>query len=51
MMTHADRWREYIEILSGSGRDHNLLLEFMHNDSPEQLPIDSAVLRDWVEGK
>lgn len=51
LVTHTDRWREYIEILSGSGRDHNLLLEFMHNDSPAQLPIDSAVLRNWVEGK
>lgn len=51
LATHADRWRTYIDILAGSGRDHNLLLEFMHNDRPEQLPIDSAVLRGWIEGK
>jgi len=45
---HETLWRQYIDVLASSGKDHNLLLEFMHNDQPEQLKIDSAVLHGWL---
>ncbi len=45
---HAHIWHRYIDILAGSGKDHGMLLEFMHNGLPEQLPIDAAVLLDWL---
>ena len=46
---HETLWRQYIDMLASSGKDHNLLLEFMHNDQPEQLKTDSAVLRGWLQ--
>lgn len=45
---HEPLWRQYIDVLASSGKDHNLLLEFMHNDQPEQLKTDSAVLHGWL---
>jgi len=46
---HETLWRQYIDVLSSSGKDHNLLLEFMYNNQPEQLKIDSAVLHNWLK--
>lgn len=45
---HESIWRQYLDILSASGRDHNLLLEFMYNNEPEQLRTDAAVLKRWL---
>jgi len=45
---HEDIWRRYLDILASSGRDHNLLLEFMYNNEPEQLKTDAAVLKSWL---
>ena len=46
---HEVLWRQYIDVLASSGKDHNLLLEFMYNDQPEQLKIDSTVLKGWLK--
>lgn len=46
---HESLWRQYIDVIASSGKDHNLLLEFMYNDQPEQLKIDSAVLKSWLK--
>lgn len=55
LATHETMWRQYIDVLASSGtvgqQAHNLLLEFMPGDQPEQLCIDSAVLRGWIEEK
>ena len=45
---HESIWRQYLDILGTSGRDHNLLLEFMYNNEPEQLRTDAAVLKRWL---
>lgn len=46
---HETLWRQYIDVLASSGKDHNLLLEFMYNNQPEQLKTDSAVLHGWLK--
>ena len=48
LAAHETLWRQYIDVLRTSGRDHNLLLEFMYNDEPEQLKVDAAVLQSWL---
>ncbi|MBR4960646.1 MAG: TIM barrel protein [Clostridia bacterium] len=45
---HEGIWRQYLDILATSGRDHNLLLEFMYNNEPDQLHVDAAVLKRWL---
>ncbi|MBR5446466.1 MAG: TIM barrel protein [Clostridia bacterium] len=45
---HEAIWRQYLDILAGSSRDHDLLLEFMHNNEPAQLATDAAVLKSWL---
>ncbi len=45
----AERWRQYIRVLRGTGRPHALLLEYVQNDSPEQFEKDAATLREWIE--
>jgi 3-dehydroshikimate dehydratase len=41
----ADQWRHYLAAAANSGRDHYVLLEFVKNDSPQQLIEDANVLR------
>ena len=41
-------WRSYIEILRESGRDADLLLEFVRNDDPQQFLADAATLNKWL---
>lgn len=41
-------WREYIDILSASGRDHHLLLEFVCDDTIEQFYRDAETLLRWL---
>jgi sugar phosphate isomerase/epimerase len=41
-------WRSYIEIVRESGRDADLLLEFVRNDAPEQFLEDAATLQRWL---
>jgi sugar phosphate isomerase/epimerase len=41
-------WRTYIDIVRDSGRDADLLLEFVRDDSPEQFIADAATLRQWL---
>ncbi|WP_115789823.1 sugar phosphate isomerase/epimerase family protein [Arthrobacter silvisoli] len=41
-------WREALELASGSGRDLDVMLEFVADDSPESLRSDAATLRRWI---
>lgn len=44
----VDKWRKYVDIL---GKEHNYLLEFVKNDSPEQFLLDAAVLKKLIGAK
>ena len=43
-------WRSYLETLAGQGRPLDILMEFVRNDSPEQLRADAPVLLRLLEG-
>ncbi|MBQ4354920.1 MAG: sugar phosphate isomerase/epimerase [Clostridia bacterium] len=42
------KWREYLDILAGSGRDHHLLMEFVRDDSMDQFFRDAETLLSWI---
>ena len=41
----VERWREYVKMANSTGRDHFALLEFVKDDSPEQVIEDGKTLR------
>lgn len=41
-------WRRYIDIIASSGKDHNLLLEFVPNETDEEFIRDAVVLKSWL---
>lgn len=43
----ADRWRQYLSVLQGSGRDHFASLEYVAGDAPESFLQDAQVLKAW----
>ncbi len=45
----ADRWREYFKILNTAGCDHFALLEFVKDDSPEQVIEDAGTLKELLK--
>ncbi len=45
----AEEWRRYMDIIHGTGRDHFAMLEFVRDDSPEQLYEDAAVLKELLD--
>lgn len=44
----ADRWRGYLRLLAGSGRNPDLLLEFVPGDAPAVLRREADTLRQWL---
>jgi len=44
----AELWQSVLEILSNSGRDHAVLLEFVADDDPRKLLCDAATLNAWL---
>ncbi len=44
----SDRWKKYVNLIKTTGRDHYMLLEFVKNDSPEQVIIDAKILKELV---
>ena len=47
---HADRWKEYLDILKDSpNAAMPLMLEFMHDNRPETLPETAQTLLDWIQ--
>ena len=40
-------WRKYIDIIAADGRDHAMLLEFVCDDTEEQLYRDAETLHSW----
>lgn len=48
-LAHGEaKWRRYIDIISSDGHDHNMLLEFVCDDTESQLYRDSETLRSWI---
>ncbi len=41
-------WRQYIDIIAADGRDHGMLMEFVCDDTEEQLYRDAEVLHRWL---
>jgi len=44
LLDGTDRWKEYVSAARATGRDHFMLLEFVKDDSPEQVMADAATL-------
>jgi hypothetical protein len=42
------RWRRYLEELHHLGGRRHLLLEFVRDDSPQQLLDDAQTLKRWL---
>jgi len=42
-------WKQYFNFLVADGADRELLLEFVRDDSPDQLRADAATLRTWIQ--
>lgn len=47
--THENPWRQYIDIIAADGRDHGMLLEFVCDDTEEQLYRDARTLLQWLK--
>ena len=45
------RWRRYLDELHHLGGHRHLLLEFVRDDSPQQLLQDAATLRGWLQSR
>ncbi len=43
------RWRNYIDIIRSYGGEHNMLLEFVKDDTTDQFLRDAEVLKSWLE--
>ena len=41
-------WRRYIDIIAADGKDHGMLLEFVCDDTEEQLYRDAEMLHGWL---
>ncbi len=46
LATGTDRWLDYLRTLKQSDADRHVLIEFVKNDSPDQLVDDAATLRE-----
>jgi sugar phosphate isomerase/epimerase len=44
----ATHWPRYLQALSAQGSVVHAQIEYVKNDSPEQLLADAAILRDWL---
>ena len=48
LANHEKIWRQYLDILRADDRDRNLLLEFVCDDTTDQLLRDAETLRSWL---
>jgi sugar phosphate isomerase/epimerase len=44
----ADAWRDRLEIVRGSGRDHYALIEYFRYDGPKAFLRDAATYVEWL---
>ena len=46
---HEDRWKDYLSVLKDSQKEKiYLMLEFMHDGSPNSLMHTAAILNNWI---
>lgn len=45
----AMEWQQYFDVVHATGREHFALLEFVQDDSPEQLYADAETLNELLE--
>lgn len=43
----ARLWRKYIDLIASDGKDHGMLLEFVCDDTEDQLYRDAETLHKW----
>ncbi len=48
LVQHERIWRQYLDILRSDSQDRNLLLEFVCDDTVEQLRRDAETLLGWL---
>jgi 3-dehydroshikimate dehydratase len=41
-------WRQYLERIAATDRDHFAMIEFVRDDAPEQFLTDALVLSGWL---
>lgn len=44
----AEAWRQYLELIRTTGRDHGALLEFVRDSSPASFMQDVQTLKSWL---
>lgn len=47
----VDRWGKYFNMIRSSGRSHFALLEFVKDDSPEQVIDDAKTMKNMIDLK
>jgi len=45
----AEEWRQYLEIVAGTGREHAAMIEFVRDDSEDAFIADAMTLRAWTD--
>lgn len=48
LINHEAIWRQYLDILRSDNRDRNLLLEFVCDNTTDQLRRDAETLHSWL---
>ena len=43
-----EAWKEYLEKIGSTGRDHFAMIEFVRDDAPENFLRDAAALKSWL---
>ena len=41
-------WKQYLEVIKISGKEHWLLVEFVRDDEPEAFMEDAKTLLNWL---
>jgi sugar phosphate isomerase/epimerase len=48
LSTGKEEWMQYLNLVDDPGIDHYALMEFVREDSPEQLIVDADALKIWL---
>lgn len=44
----AGDWSRYLQAIAATGRDHDIMLEFVTDDEPKNFLRDAATLKSWL---
>jgi 3-dehydroshikimate dehydratase len=48
LATGKEEWMSYLQTLAQSGRDHDLMLEFVPGNDPTLLAREASTMKDWL---